>query len=76
MTNPKHPLVLLILCAASFFAAGCVATAEEIRDRLGEQGVACLKTAPTVLRLVTHRDVDAADIDFAIDAARKVLAQP
>jgi len=25
--------------------------------------------------LVTHRDVDAADIDFAIGAVRKVLAQ-
>ncbi len=56
--------------------AGCAATAEEIRDRLQEQGVACLKTGASVLRLVTHRDVDAADIDFAIATARKVLTQP
>ena len=55
--------------------AGCVATAEEIHDGLRQQGVACLKTGSSVLRLVTHRDVDAADIDFAIGAVRKVLAQ-
>ena len=53
--------------------SGCAATAEEIRDRLREQGVACLKTGLGVLRFVTHRDVDAADIDFAIAAAREVL---
>ena len=53
--------------------AGCGVDAKEIRDRLGEQGVVCLTTGPNVLRLVTHADIDAADIDFAIGVARGVL---
>jgi len=33
----------------------------------------CLKTGSNVLRLVTHADINTADIDFAIGVARGVI---
>ena len=53
--------------------AGCSVDAKEIRNRLEEQGVVCLKTGSNVLRLVTHADINTADIDFAIGVARGVI---
>ena len=53
--------------------AGCGVDAKEIRNRLEEQGVVCLKTGSNVLRLVTHADINTADIDFAIGVARGVI---
>ena len=53
--------------------AGCGVDAKEIRNRLEEQGVVCLKTGSNVLRLVTHADISTADIDFAIGVARGVI---
>jgi len=41
-------------------------TAREFCDRLREQGLLVLPTAPTKIRAVTHLDVDAADVDRAI----------
>ncbi len=35
MANPKHPLVLAILCAASLFTVGCVATAAVLQQWKG-----------------------------------------
>ena len=53
--------------------AGGSVDAKEIRNRLEEQGVVCLKTGSNVLRLVTHADINTADIDFAIGVARGVI---
>ena len=52
---------------------GCSLDAAELRDRLLERGVACWKTGPALLRFVTHRDVDADDIDRAVTAARRIV---
>jgi threonine aldolase len=41
--------------------------------RLGEQGVQMTPLGPTSVRAVTHLDVDADGIAFAIDAARRAL---
>jgi hypothetical protein len=53
--------------------AGTGRAAVEIRDELRARGIACLDTGPSVLRLVTHRDVDADGIERALAAARDVL---
>jgi threonine aldolase len=52
--------------------AGTGRAAVEIRDELRARGIACLDTGPSMLRLVTHRDVDAAGIERALAAAREV----
>ena len=53
--------------------ADCDVRAEEIRNRLEEQGVVCLNPGSNVLRLVTHAAVNSADIDFTIGVAREVI---
>ena len=54
--------------------SGTGRAAGEIVAALGERGVACLPIGPTVIRLVTHRGVDAADIDTALQVAQGVFA--
>ena len=46
----------------------------EVRDELLEQGIVTIAGGPDVMRLVTHRDVDRAGIDRALEAFRRVLA--
>jgi threonine aldolase len=55
--------------------AGCSLGADALVQRLGAHGVACLKTGPSHVRMVTHRGVDTAAIDRAIVVAREVLAE-
>jgi threonine aldolase len=45
-----------------------MATAQQVSDRLQTQGVLALALDPQRLRLVTHLDVSAADIDRALAA--------
>lgn len=49
--------------------------AERFVEALGDRGVRCLRTGPGIIRLVTHRGVDADGIGRAIEAARGVLGQ-
>lgn len=51
----------------------CRLPADQLVVELGARGVACLQTGPTVVRMVTHRGVDADDIDAAVAAAREAL---
>ena len=53
--------------------SGTGRAAAEIIEALDQRGVACLQTGPSLIRLVTHRDVDAGDIDLALQAARAVF---
>ena len=48
-------------------------TGPEVADAMLREGVVTLGMARDVMRLVTHRDVDRAGIQRAIDAFRKVL---
>jgi threonine aldolase len=41
-------------------------TAADFRDRLGQQGLLVLATAPQVIRMVTHLDVGPADVQRAL----------
>jgi threonine aldolase len=50
--------------------------AEAWVQRLGERGVACLPMASHRLRLVTHADVNAYEIDQAIEAFQAVAKAP
>ncbi len=52
---------------------GCSRGADDIVERLGDGGVACLKTGPHYIRFVTHRGVDAKAIDAAVAVARELL---
>jgi len=45
----------------------------EFRQRLSDAGVLCSGTAPQRVRMVTHLDVDAAQIDEALARIRRVL---
>lgn len=45
----------------------------EFRKRLAAEGVLCSGTAPTRIRMVTHLDVTAADIEDAIPLVARVL---
>jgi len=54
--------------------AGCGRSADELVAALGARGIACLQTGPTLLRMVTHRGVDTAGVERAVQAAREVLA--
>jgi len=53
--------------------SGCRLRADDIVAQLGERGVACLKTGPSTIRLVTHRGVDRDGVDRAVAAARAIL---
>ena len=46
----------------------------EVRDELLEEGIVTIAGGPDVMRLVTHRDVDADAIERAIEAFRRVLS--
>lgn len=54
--------------------SGCPVSAERFVDELGARGVRCLRTGPGIVRLVTHRGIDAEAVDRAIGAAREVVA--
>ena len=45
----------------------------EFRQRLAAEGVLCSGTGPQRVRMVTHLDVDADDIEQAVTAAARVL---
>ncbi len=45
----------------------------EFRERLAAEGVLCSGTGPQRVRMVTHLDVDGADIDAAVAAAERVV---
>jgi len=53
---------------------GCGVGAARFVELVGERGVACLRTGPGQVRLVTHRGVDADGIDQAVAAARQATA--
>lgn len=46
--------------------------AQELVDHLAEEGVRCLTMGPRTIRLVTHHDVDTADIENAVTAISNV----
>ena len=48
-------------------------TAAELRDELFTRRIVTIPTGPQVMRLVTHRDVDAGDIATALGAFREIL---
>lgn len=48
-------------------------TGPEVEEALKKEGIVTLGRAPHDMRLVTHRDVDAADIERTLDVLRKVL---
>ena len=45
----------------------------EVRDEMAEHGIVTLAGGPDVMRLVTHRDVDADGVERALEAFRTVL---
>ena len=45
----------------------------EVRDEVAEHGIVTLAAGPDVMRLVTHRDVDAGGVERALEAFRVVL---
>jgi len=47
----------------------CVGDAPAVQARLEEKGVRALAISPTEIRLVTHRDIDDADVEQAVRAA-------
>jgi threonine aldolase len=47
--------------------------AVDFRARLADEGVLCSGTSSTRMRMLTHLDVDAGDIDTAVAAAARVL---
>ena len=49
------------------------AGAADFRPRLAEEGVLCSGTSATRMRMLTHLDVDAGDIEVAVAAAARVL---
>ncbi|HEV2755918.1 MAG TPA: GntG family PLP-dependent aldolase [Actinomycetota bacterium] len=49
-------------------------TSKQVSEALRNEGVITLALAPDSMRLVTHRDVSAEDIETALKAFRKVLA--
>jgi len=51
----------------------CRLQAEQFVDELGERGVVCLQMGSTIVRMITHRGVDADDIDKAVAVAREVV---
>jgi len=48
--------------------------ARQIRIKLAENNVLVIDVAPRTLRLVTHRDVDAEDVENAVAAFRQCMA--
>ena len=48
-------------------------TADEVSERLAREGVVTIGFPGTMMRLVTHRDVDRSDIDAALLAFKRVL---
>ena len=53
-----------------------IGTAADFCERLRQQGVWMLATAPQRIRAVTHLDVDSAGVDRAIDVLQQLLAHP
>ncbi len=49
-------------------------TAAALRDRLKENGLLVLATGPQTLRMVTHLDVNAADVERAVAVLAEVVA--
>ena len=49
--------------------------AEEFTRQLFKRGVSCLASGPNRIRMVTHLDVSAADVDRAIEAVRQVAGE-
>lgn len=56
--------------------AGCRLQADRFVQELDARGVRCLQMGATVVRLITHRGVDADDVDRAVEAARQAVASP
>lgn len=48
-------------------------TAAELVNQLAERGVKCSTFGPNLIRLVTHKDVAAEDIEYALAAAKEIL---
>ena len=48
-------------------------SAAELRDELAKKAIVTIPTGPSVMRLVTHRDVSQDDIDNALVAFREIL---
>jgi threonine aldolase len=46
--------------------------AQEVVDLVGEQGVLCYAFGPNTIRMVTHRDVDPAGIDYTVRICRSL----
>jgi threonine aldolase len=51
-------------------------TARLFIDRSREVGVLLDQASPSRWRMVTHRGVSAEDVDYAIDAVRRLFAAP
>lgn len=46
----------------------------EVVGELGSRGIRCLPHQPGLIRFVTHKDVSAGDIDYALEKIREVVA--
>ena len=49
--------------------------AEDFTRQLFEKGVSCLASGPNRIRMVTHLDINAADVEKAIDAIRPIAGE-
>ncbi len=56
-----------------FDTTQCAKSAHELCADLGAADVRCLPLSPTALRMVTHLDVDRAQVGHAVDVCRRVL---
>ena len=52
-----------------------ICTAAELSSRLKHRGVLINAFAPTLLRAVTHLDVDRADVDRAAEALQEAVGE-
>ncbi|MBM3279731.1 MAG: aminotransferase class I/II-fold pyridoxal phosphate-dependent enzyme [Candidatus Handelsmanbacteria bacterium] len=55
--------------------AGLGWTSEELLSRWKAAGVLCNRRPPTGARLVTHRHVSAADVDYALEITRRMVEE-
>jgi threonine aldolase len=56
--------------------SGLAYDAEELNRRLGRHNVEVLVSSPTRIRMVTHRHISSADVDYTLAAFRQVIAEP
>lgn len=48
-------------------------TAADLVKQLSERGIKCVAFGPTTVRMVTHKDVSTADVDYALSVAGEVM---